>query len=517
MKIYIYICFLGMTFCLSCMEDKSNYDYVTLNQIQIDTIQDRTIALFDTLKVPTKVTCSMENTDFAYVWYRYEGLDGTKCDTLSLEKDLEYKVTDLVGEYQIYFKVIDVATGLSEKTTFKMKVVGKFDEGLMILGKMKEKTSLVFISQTGEVTELYGGETGELLGRNPVSIGNANFANVEGLRDIMVLCDDNKGGILLSSGDFTVSKAMEDVFYLKPEVFKPQAYYPAYNALASLGWADFIISDGKLHARTLYNKITTAFNPVFEGNYQLCPYALVCPPAYLFYDNSGNGRFLTIMQSMFKMDKTFSLLQSNSADFNPSDVGMECIYLSEATKWQNKYRTGYGIFKDKTTGQLQGLRFSLSAYSDEWSDSFTDKMSLYSKSAISSNAEGIAESPGYAMSIARPHLYYSKGSQVYFYGIDNDQCYPIYDVDTVGGLNNSVIDQVYMEYWTGYYYERDDVYGSVNDKYNKVLYVASHKEGEAGHQGTIHILKLADNGTVESRTALYKNICGETVSMCYKR
>lgn len=90
-------------------------------------------------------------------------------------------------------------------------------------------------------------------------------------------------------------------------------------------------------------------------------------------------------------------------------------------------------------------------------------MSLFSKTAITGDASGIDEATGYAMSLVRPHLYYSKGSKVYFYGIDNNQCYPVYDVDTVSGLAHSVIDKICMEYVTSGYTERP--YGETSDIY----------------------------------------------------
>ncbi len=517
MKIYINVCFFLSVFFLSCMEDKGNYDYVTLNQIQIDTIHDCTIELFDTLRMSPKVTRSQgENGPLSYLWYKYVGSDGTNVDTISFEEKLNYKVSDLVGRYQIFLKVTDEDTGISEKTSFYMNVTGKFGAGLIILGEVDGKTDLIFINEAGNVIDLYGGDTGDLLGSNPVCVGDATAPNVNSLKDIMVLCDDGQGGKVLSNADFTISNDITDEFYMRPEGFKPQAYYRAYNKIFGLAFADFIISNKKLHVRTTYNEgdmgKSVGFNPAVEGTYELCPYAIVCPAAYLFADNSGNGRLVILRQGMFSMDKVFSVLKSSAEGFDPSSLGMKCIYLSEAAKYNNK-QSGFGIFRDNITGQLQGMRFSMGQYAD--SDYELGMMSLFSKTAITGDASGIDEATGYAMSLARPHLYYSKGSKVYFYGIDNNQCYPVYDVDTVSGLAHSVIDKIYMEYVTFGYTERP--YGVTSDVYNTVLYISSHKEGENGSNGTVHVVKLKDNGTIDSRSALYRNVCGKTVSMYYKR
>lgn len=517
MRIYVYVCFFVTALLVSCMEDKGNYDYVAVNEIQIDTIKNQTIELYDTLRVVPKVTCSLGKSDeLSYLWYKYVGKDGSMVDTISRERDLAYKVSDLVGSYQVFYKVTDETTGLSGKTSFMMNVVGKFGEGLIVLGEADGKTSLVFINEAGNVISLYGGATGDLLGRNPVWVGNATAPNISTLKDIVVLCDDGKGGKILSNADFTVSNDVTDDFFVKPTNFKPQAYYRAYNNIYNMGFADFIISDGKLHGRATYYESdlgrSVAFNPAVEGKYELCPYAIVCPAAYLFFDNAGDGRFVTIRQSMFSMDDVFYTLTSKLSSFDPNKLGMKCIYLTEAALY-NGERSGYGIFRDNATGELQGLRFSLRHYAD---DGGPTEMELYAKHQIASGANGIEEATGYAMSLARPHMYYSKGSKVYFYGIDNNECYPIYDVDTVPELGNSVIDKICMEYVTGGFSNRD-VYGWTSDAYNKVLYISSHKEGEPGNNGTIHVVNLNDNGTVEKRTALYRNACGRTVSMYYKR
>lgn len=518
MKIYIYIyIFLGLLL-MSCMEDKGNYDYVTLDQITIDTIHDQTIEVNDTLRIPTKITRSKDDgSELSYIWYKYQGNDIHHVDTLSREKDLEYKVRDFSGTYQIFYQVTDLSTGVSEKASFKMTVVGQYNTGLMILGEADGQPSMAFINDAGNVSEIYAVTNGDVLGKNPVFIGDATDPS-NSIQDIIVLCDDDRGGAVLSNSDFGKTKEVGDLFFLKPENFKPQAYYRAYNSTYEMSFANFIISHGKLHARATYMNgqlsYSMSFNPLIEGKYELCPYAIVCPAAYLFYDNAGEGRFVVLRQDMFSMDNVFSVLSSSTQGFDPARLGMQCIYLSEAALF-NDEQSGFGIFRENAGGQLQGVRFRMQPYSnaDDYNKQFP--MALFSKTPINANAVGIDESPGYAMSLARPHLYYSKDNKVYLYDLDNNQPYPVYDVDTVAGLSHSVIDKIYMEYYTEGYSR--DTYGSTSDVVNKVLYISSHKEGEAGKNGTIHVVQLADNGLVESRTALYRNICGKTVSMCYKR
>lgn len=505
MKNYIlYILALLPCCFFSCMEDKGTYDYVAVNQLSIDTIHNQVVEIYDTLKVKVDVKSSQTSGSLEYVWYRY--LNKTLVtDTLSTQPELSYKMTWGLGDYEVIFKVTDLNTGLSDKKNFKVNVVGKFNTGLMVLGKNGEQPNLIFINNAGNVTDMYNASNASLLGKNPVVVANAVCPNISYIKDIMVLCDDGFGGVALSAADFSVNKSYKDLFFLAPESVKPQAYY---RGMSHYGWtnADFIISGGKLHARMLgYAEELgrqTAFNPYVPGDYELSPYAIVSAEDYLFYDNK-NERFLVVRGDFMSMRTTFSTLVSATSEFNPSKVGMKLIYMSEAAP-EGSTKRGMGIFRDQNN-QLQRLVFTLNKFSDMIK---IQPIKLLSKTEVTV-AEGIDQASAYAMSLAHPFLYYSKGSKIYLYEWENNISTPVYDVDTV--IDNSTIDKIYIEYVAS------GGYGSKSDVYNTVMYVASSENGKSGQNGSIHVLKLAMNGIVEKRTAFYPNVCGKTVSLCYKR
>lgn len=493
--------FIGM----ACMDDLGTYNYTTLNDIHIDTIREQTVEIYKTLDLPTNITCSQEGSELEYCWYRYTG-NNLETDTLSREKDLHYTVSYPVGKYTIYFQVTDVATGLSNKLSFNLNVTGKFDQGLMVLGQVDGISNLIFINTANNVTEVYGQDNGLNLGSHPMVVVNSPNKNVVALTNLLVLSDDAGGGVSLNSADLSIASPLTDLFFIAPDDFHPQAYYKGVDFFEYGTRADFIISGGKLHLRKLGTAVefgkTLLFNPVVPGSYELCNYAIVNGKSYLFYDNKYK-RFQNVLDNWLEVESTFSSISSATSGFDPSDVGLTLVYMAEGYD-----KTGYGIFKDESN-RLQLLTFSLGEYRNGAS------MSLLGKTNITSQAEGIADSKSYAMSLAKPFLFYTKGSKIYQYGLDNNTAFAIYDTDTVkinGKTVSTTIDRIYMEY-VAYYYG----YGSTADTYNTVLYVAASENGATGKKGSIHVLKLAANGTVESRTALFENVCGETVSMCYKR
>lgn len=507
MKKYILFLFLLPALFWACMEDKGTYDYQEVNQLTMDTLHNQTIEVYDTLKMEPKVFESLSGGQLEYVWYRYIGktLD---IDTLSTEPILNYKVVLNLGTYPIYLKVTDMKTGLSGKGTFVLNVVGKFSNGLMLLGEVDGETDLTFINDAGKMTNMYGPGNSGILGKRPVQIANASCPKISYLKDMLLLCDDGVGGVSLNSGDFSVSKNFSELFFTPPGKIKPQAYYRGILHPELGGLADFVINDGKLCGRlTGYAEdlgTLTAFNPPYLGDYEMASAAIVCGSCNLFYDNK-NGRFLVVKGDMMSLDNKFSSLTGKGESFDPNNVEMEAVYMAEGARNGNINR-GFGLFRNKTN-QLYSLIFLLDDYSSF--EAGKNTMELFARTPVTSDAVGIGSASGYATSLAKPFMYYSYDSKIYLYAPETNTCFPVYDTDTV--VNNSKIDKIYMEYYPDYQY------GSNLATYNTVLYVSSSEDGTAGRNGTVHILKLADNGTVEGRKALYKNICGKTVSMCYKR
>lgn len=507
MKKYILFFFLLPAFFWACREDKGTYNYQEVNELTIDTLRNQTLEVYDTLRMEPKVFESLSGGELEYVWYRYIGktLD---VDTLSTEPILNYKVTLNLGTYPIYLKVTDMKTGLSAKGTFMLNVVGQFSTGLMVLGEVDGETDLTFINSAGKVTNMYGPGNSGILGTHPVQIANASCPNISYLQDMLLLCDDGVGGVSLNSGDFSVSKNFPELFFLAPEKIKPQAYYRGIMHPYIGGLADFVINDGKLCGRlTGYAEdfgTLTAFNPPYSGDYEMALSAIVGGICNLFYDNK-NGRFWVVKGDMMSLDDKFSSLTGKGESFDPNNVGMEAVYMAEGAS-NGDIKRGFGLFRNKTN-QLYSLIFLLDSYSSF--EAGKNTMELFARTPVTSDAVGIGSASGYATSLAKPFIYYSYGSKIYIYAPETNTCFPVYDTDTV--VANSQIDKIYMEYYP------DFQCGSSSAIYNTVLYVASSENGKAGRNGTIHILKLADHGAVESRQALYPNICGKTVSICYKR
>lgn len=145
MKQFIYI---GMILgCLSCFDDKGNYDYIQMNEIQISGIPEDTWiekrTYVDTLRFEPLVESSLYaegEEPFTYEWKlmgrsdQVEDTTGTLIDyVIATTKNLNYPLTEKSGDYCGYFWVKDTLTGVAKKVDFYLRLRTAVSEGWMIL------------------------------------------------------------------------------------------------------------------------------------------------------------------------------------------------------------------------------------------------------------------------------------------------------------------------------------------------------------------------------------------------
>ncbi len=138
---------------VSCSKDIGNYNYVVLNDIQINNIAPlyESEYLMDTLRISPEISFSSEqlaNKDLSYEWSaipRVSGI-GSEKKILSNEKNLVYRMELLPGNYDIYLKV----TNTINKTTYDKKAEIKVNtatyEGWMVLTELEGKGHLGMVS-----------------------------------------------------------------------------------------------------------------------------------------------------------------------------------------------------------------------------------------------------------------------------------------------------------------------------------------------------------------------------------
>lgn len=251
-KIYLLLCFVA---CLlaSCLEDKGNDLYIELNDVTIGKIRDTTVEQFTRLKIEPEITTrsgEFKAEDYTYLWYMYTtyGMSSlTSADTLSLEKNLDTEITCIPGDYSLVFKVMDKETGITYTTEYatSVTVINSYSKGMMALSSEDGEASVTFVNTVGTVTEnAYKKVNGETAGKNPTGIRYITGMISEAEEMIVIMTDDEKGGTVVKPLDMSYVMDFKDMFYIQPEVIKPQSF-----GTAEVTWYEYVNNNGIIYRR----------------------------------------------------------------------------------------------------------------------------------------------------------------------------------------------------------------------------------------------------------------------------
>lgn len=170
-KIYLFLCVLLAAGVTACYEDKGNYDYHPVNEIQVSKIEkEYAREKWQLLSIQPELKFSLQQTDeMAYRWEVNGRL-------VSEEKDLNYDVDVDVADdpYKCRFTAIHLADSSRYYQEFQLKVITPFEEGLMVLSEQEGKAMLSFRpehSEDGEFLKwVYLNENGTNLEGKPLSL-----------------------------------------------------------------------------------------------------------------------------------------------------------------------------------------------------------------------------------------------------------------------------------------------------------------------------------------------------------
>ena len=133
----------------SCYDDEGNYDYITLDEVAIDTTGCNMPAALSVLRYD-KITFEPsiyyngqqvngdENVPLDYMWTLYSQFSTASSydyvlDTLGYEPKLDAEITALAGPYQLQLTVTQRETGIEEYFTMQCQVEESITAGWMLL------------------------------------------------------------------------------------------------------------------------------------------------------------------------------------------------------------------------------------------------------------------------------------------------------------------------------------------------------------------------------------------------
>ena len=488
MKKYIYIAMLLCVGMLgACVEDKGSYDYIELNDLTIEPLEESyTVEQFTNLQIPTTITArdgAFNPDGYDYKWIIYSQHNNQfKTDTISTEKDLDAEVTSIPGNFRLYYEVKDKETDVIYTENVILKVINSYSEGMMILSRVGDDANLAFVNVIDNVIEdAYQKVNGEPAGKNPVRVNYVG--GMLGLNEkmVVIMTDDERGGTVVAPLDLSYVMDFGDLFYFPPENIKPQVF-----GTADYSYYDFVINDGCIYTRYLRDAGYAQYGVKIKGEYDyIAPFtffsAVGTQIAY-FYDQ-GRERFVS-MAVPLQGESVIPLVDQGGA-FNPNNVAMQML-------WGGLFGTSFSLTNGRAVMEDDsGARYTISFQlaKDEDNNAMMQPQYKYEITA-----EGIDEATSFTTSQSANFLYYSTGNKIVCVSFSTNNQMNVYEFPEGQQVDYIECDQK----------------GNANE-----LWVGLSDGSATAKSGTVVVLTMSTDGSLtESRR--YENICGQVVDFEYK-
>lgn len=319
MKINYILGLLGILFITSCYDDRGNYDYTLLNDIDIKVqMEESNCVLGDVLKVTPQLNFALgketSESDLSFEW-TYD------MHPISKERNLNWTADTLATNKELRLAVYDKNTGVTYYGSTTLSIHSLYtQEGWLVLSEKDGKTMLAYLRKNWTknkddedefecvvTRDVYGlTNNGEALGSEPRSI-NVHYVNqFDGEDNTGWVWVGQKGGqgcVDLSGTSYLLQGTLHQMF-LKgsfPAGFSPQSVIDFRYLTLAIG------EDGTTYTRVkesdlLYNSGYFLERPLmYEGKNVDCRLLAMAPfsehGGVLVYDNNSS-RYLHICDAI---------------------------------------------------------------------------------------------------------------------------------------------------------------------------------------------------------------------------
>lgn len=465
---------MSLLILTSCYEDKGNYDYKEMNDIEISvSTESSSFALGDkVISTPELVfTLGNANSDLFYEWT----FDG---HVIADTKDLEWVADTVASTKELRLAVFDNNTGVNYFGSTYISVTSPYaSNGWVVLSEKEGNSTLTFMREQTEggvlkpvvTRDIYQMINGVPMGTQPVSIYSHWTEPWDGEDKNSWLWVAQKGGqgaIDISGSSYKREGLLSQMFLSKsyPEGFVPEAVIDMQFLTMAVG------EDGTIYTRIkdsnlLFNSSNFLDRPLTsdkEGKVKVDGSMIAYAPfdehgGMLLYDKNSS-QYLHIADYKSWQGYVYSgkvlPLNVDESEYAPADARLNNM-KDYKVHFVSAYRGTWGevpymsIIEDKS-GKFYIQRFMVEDYGGGSSvtklgASFTSQREIGGLSAvIGDDYKNCYSLCGYQNEA--PFLFISKGETLYFYYTTGHELYkcaqfesPITSIDTEGYNNKYII------------------------------------------------------------------------------
>jgi len=419
-KLFIFLAFI--TALTSCYKDRGNYDYIVLDDVQIDTSNagikpSYAIYRYDTLRIEPKVylnntlirTAAEAEGKLSFTWSIYQANVGGGIhsrDTLSTEINLEKPITKVSGGWIVLLTVKNIDTNIETYQKFNVQVDEILSDGWMVLYEKEGDTDVGLIVddriKTGTLkqrifTDLIKNTNGEPLKGKPISLLQSASPLIS--REVVVASEKDMQAFVFTT--FEKYFSFENFFYGAPGSRSLKAF-TANNARKEM-----VVNDNKVHISNFSSGTTRTilFGASLAGNYgeleEWSPKYYAQAYDAVVYDKTNKKFMYSIANSVKLTD--LPAQTSTTVEWNPSNVGLD---LKAYDYGRNNCE--YMIMNNGTSYYLLTANF-MSATAN----------TIALKKYDMSSAPGISNVSAMASSTTGSYILYGSERNVYSYSYDS--------------------------------------------------------------------------------------------------
>lgn len=458
---YVLLMLIFVCSFFSCYEDKGNYDYRAMNDIEITLPLpegNNKFVLGDVLNIQPKLVFSqgVDSKSLHYLWT----FNGTE---ISTEPALKWTI-DMEGQYKdLRLAIKDEDTGVTYYGSTMISVTSVYvSDGWVVLSEKDGNTMLSYMRSTKKEIEEDGkpktvydcavtkdvytlSNGGAALGNKPVSINQHFVTQWEGQDETSWLWLVQKGGqgcVDISGSTYQTEGRLADMFINGgyPEGFEPQQVYDLYLLSMAVG------TDGRIYTRV-------------KESYELFNTSQFLNELVLSYDGKPIDGSMIVMEPGFMDQYGVLLYDKNSKRYlqvcdyessypvavysgkvNAPIVQNEEIYEAHPSWARVDDMTGYkvhhvGVYAYQKYGSNTNGGYRAVIEKEETGEFYIQdfRISSYGKSATVVSQNEISELKGligegtkniyalcYYQEEGKPYLIISRDNVIYLYKFDGD-------------------------------------------------------------------------------------------------
>ena len=514
-NLYLFLLILLPLLCVSCYDDKGNYDYHALNQVEVAGIDSMYTAIFmEQLVITPTIQSEDKERVYDYIWMCYDKNDFKKSiDTLSLEKDLNYTVSLSLSSYQLIFAYRDRETEITKYVYSNLTVESQNSRGWYVLKEKAGSTDIDFFWQGKENTDLLSRVQGKAMEGRPQSLGyvekyawmNEEADKIETGNKCFFLASEREVTLIRISdmkqvGDFN------SLFFENAPVIAPQKWYEGSEESG-------FINGGKLYTYSSYdgefgvNKLSYPK----EGNYNLSSIFTKngTMPPLLFDLNSGQ------FCSSDRKAPAISYFENDGESKYPlAYPDREPIYAGFLDEGMWEGGKGFVVMCDKRDASRSIFYFDLKCLVNFENDYLKNRITDIQKVEASSK---LAEATCFGMHRKDQMLYFGVNDKLYYYDLVNKKELEVVRDNGASaipsGENIVLIKHLILDY-------TDYMDPTISDKVNKLAVATSDGNTYKLYLFEIVANKLKDkpeiyNGTGIPSEVMYMSPYMSNVYICY--